>query len=127
MLDIKVERSTIRLAALHRERTLGRSRQHLDGIEHFGDQLGLPHPVQTGLGQYHRVKLAIKDFAHAGIDVASNRHHLKTESKRAQLSRSTRGPGSHRGAGRQLAQSETISSDQSVTGISSRRYGGKHD
>ena len=55
------------IAALHRQRPLARSRQHLVQLEHLRDGVDAAEPGQAGVAQQDPLELALADLAQPGV------------------------------------------------------------
>src|SRR4051794_25332564 len=113
--------------ALHRQRTLCGRGQHLDRVEGLGDHLDQSDPGQSGTREHHGIELAVGDLAHAGVDIAANRHDFQTETQRTQLRGAPRRARAHRRTRRQLTESQPVPRDERVPRVRARRHGGQRN
>ncbi len=114
-------------AALHCERTLARSREHLQRVEHLGDVVEPTDPGQPGPGEQDGVVLTGPDLADPGVDVATDADHVQTEAERVQLGGTSRRAGADPAPDRQLAQGEPVAGDDDVARVLADRDRGERD
>jgi hypothetical protein len=113
--------------ALHGQSTLAGRREHLLGLEHLGDGVETPDPVQADAGQHYPVQIARVHHAQPGIGVTADRHAAQVTPQGEQLRDPAWRAGPDPGPGRKVGELGAVPGHQRVPRVIPGRYRGQHD